>query len=104
MVGVGVSMLRPQSRAGDPNVTLTRNSAGRLAPRLVNLGFATGAASGFFGIGGGFLITPSLIWATGMPLNMAISSSLVAVAAFAITTAASYASSGLVDWPLAGQF
>src|SRR5262249_28419253 len=68
------------------------------------VGVATGAASGFFGIGGGFLITPSLIWATSMPLDMAIGSSLVAVSAFGLTTAANYALSGLVDWPLAGSF
>lgn len=104
MIGVGATLLRPQPDAGDPNVALTRDSMGRLAPRLIGLGFATGAASGFFGIGGGFLIAPALIWATGMPIAMAISSSLVAVAAFAVTTAASYASSGLIDWPLTGLF
>jgi uncharacterized protein len=34
----------------------------------------------------------------------AVSSSLVAVTAFALTTAASYAYSGLVAWSLAGLF
>lgn len=104
MIGVGVSMLRSRGGTGNPEVRLTRDSARTLAPRLLSVGFATGAASGFFGIGGGFLITPALIWATGMPLGMAISSSLVAVSAFGVTTAASYALSGLVDWPLAGLF
>ena len=33
-----------------------------------------------------------------MPLTLAIGSSLVAVTAFGLTTAASYALSGLVDW------
>ena len=63
-----------------------------------------GAFSGFFGIGGGFLIVPGLILATGMPLQYAIGTSLVAVSAFGAATAASYATSGLVDWPLAGLF
>lgn len=63
-----------------------------------------GALSGFFGIGGGFLIVPGLIGATAMPLINAIGSSLVSVTAFGLTTAASYAWSGLVDWPLAGLF
>jgi uncharacterized membrane protein YfcA len=60
--------------------------------------------SGFFGIGGGFLIVPALMLATGMPIMNAVSSSLVAVTAFGMTTAASYAWSGLVSWELAGLF
>lgn len=100
MVLVGASMLRPRRSEGVPEVRLTRASARRLVPRLVGLGLLTGTASGFFGIGGGFLIVPALLLATDMPLPMAVGSSLVAVAAFGLTTALSYASSGLVDWPL----
>jgi uncharacterized protein len=62
------------------------------------LGFATGAFSGFFGIGGGFLIVPAIVLATGMPIIVAIGSSLVAVSLFGVTTAANYAASGAVDW------
>jgi uncharacterized membrane protein YfcA len=39
-----------------------------------------------------------------MPLINAIGSSLVSVTAFGLTTAASYAWSGFVDWPLAILF
>jgi hypothetical protein len=39
-----------------------------------------------------------------MPLINAIGSSLVSITAFGLTTAASYAWSGLVDWPLAALF
>jgi uncharacterized membrane protein YfcA len=60
--------------------------------------------SGFFGIGGGFLIVPGLVSATSMPLLNAIGSSLVSVAAFGATTAVSYAMSSLVDWPVAILF
>jgi hypothetical protein len=42
--------------------------------------------------------------ATAMPLINAIGSSLVSVTAFGLTTAASYAWSGLIDWPLAFLF
>jgi uncharacterized membrane protein YfcA len=104
MIGVGALMLRKRGSMGMPEVQLTKDSAPRLAPRLMGVGMLTGAASGFFGIGGGFLITPALMWATDMPLAMAIGSSLVGVSAFGVTTAASYAASGLVDWPLAGAF
>jgi uncharacterized membrane protein YfcA len=103
-VVVGLLMLRKPRSTGRPDVRLTRRSAPTLAPRLTALGFTIGAASGFFGIGGGFLITPALMWATDMPLSMAIGSSLVAVSSFGATTAFSYASSGLMDWPLTALF
>src|SRR5215831_16298247 len=104
MIVVGALMLRKRGSPGKPDVRLTWDSAGKLAPPLILLGFAIGAASGFFGIGGGFLITPALMWATDMPIAMAIGTSLVAVSAFGATTAISYALSGLIDWPLTALF
>ena len=59
---------------------------------------------GFFGIGGGFLIVPGLMLATGMPILNAVGSSLVAVTAFGLTTSINYSASGLVDWTLAATF
>jgi uncharacterized membrane protein YfcA len=47
---------------------------------------------------------PALMLATGMSIMNAVSSSLVAVTAFGLTTAASYAYSGLVSWGLAALF
>ena len=72
--------------------------------RLVAIGLGTGTLSGFYGIGGGFLVVPGLILATGMPTIAAIGSSLVAVGTFGMTTAVNYAVSGLVDWPIALLF
>ena len=76
----------------------------RLYPRLGATGFGAGALAGFFGIGGGFLIVPGLMFASGMEIIAAIGSSLVAVGAFAATTAINYAASGLVDWRAAALF
>ena len=104
MVVVGVLMTRPRKSGGNADVALTRESMARLLPLLIGVGFAVGALSGFFGIGGGFLIVPGLMGATAMPLINAIGSSLVSVTAFGLTTAASYAWSGLIDWPLAILF
>jgi uncharacterized membrane protein YfcA len=104
MVVVGIVMLRPRKSSGNPNVELNRETMPRILPWLIGVGFIVGALSGFFGIGGGFLIVPGLIGATAMPLINAIGSSLVSVTAFGLTTAASYAWSGLVDWELAALF
>lgn len=104
MIVIGLLLLRPRKSGGDPEVKLSGANMLRLLPWLIGVGLLVGLLSGFFGIGGGFLVVPGLIAATAMPLINAIGSSLVAVTAFGTTTAASYAFSGLVDWPLAGLF
>jgi len=100
MLVVGVLMFRGRRNAGIEGATCNREKA----PKVLGYGGLTGAFSGFFGIGGGFLIVPGLVASTGMPILNAIGSSLVAVTAFGLTTAVSYAFSGLVDWPLAAVF
>jgi uncharacterized membrane protein YfcA len=100
MLAVGLSMLRPRRSAPDPDVRLTRATAGALLPRLVPLGLLVGLFAGFFGIGGGFLIVPALMLATAMPIGAAVGTSLVVVFALGATTAASYALAGHVDWGL----
>lgn len=100
MVVVGVLMFRKRGSEGDASAQCTRESA----PKVLSFGGLTGALSGFFGIGGGFLIVPGLIASTGMPIINAIGSSLVAVTAFGLTTALNYTASGMVDWPLAAIF
>ncbi|HEX6959568.1 MAG TPA: sulfite exporter TauE/SafE family protein [Ferrovibrio sp.] len=100
MMVIGLAMLRPKAAQGNPDVHLNRAVAGRLVP----IGLTTGALSGFFGIGGGFLIVPGLMLGSGMPLINAIGSSLFAVGSFGLTTAISYALSGLIDWPVAAWF
>lgn len=104
MIVVAVLMLVRGADDGDFNVRLTRRTAPELAPSLLAYGSAVGALSGFFGIGGGFLVVPGIVAATGMPLIHAIGSSLVSVTAFGLTTAANYALSGLVDWGLVAFF
>lgn len=100
MLVISALMLKTRTRIGQPDVRMNWSNL----PAIAGLGLATGTLSGFFGIGGGFLIVPALMLATGMPIMNAVSSSLVAVTAFGLTTAASYAWSGLISWELAGLF
>lgn len=100
MIAVGAAMLRPRAAGGDPDVRITL----AIALRLIAIGLLVGAASGFFGIGGGFLIVPGIMAAAGMPIINAIGSSLFSVGAFGITTATNYALSGLVNWGIAALF
>ena len=100
MIVAGIAMLRPRSTGYWCVGALDRMRAARLAA----FGGATGFASGFFGIGGGFLIVPGLVLATGMPILNAIGSSLFSVGIFGLATAGNYALSGFVAWSVAAEF
>lgn len=100
MIAVGVAMLLRRDAEGDPSVHITP----AIGLRLAGIGFATGAFSGFFGIGGGFLIVPGIMLGSGMAILNAVGSSLLSVGSFGAATAVNYAVSGLVDWPVAGLF
>jgi uncharacterized protein len=98
---VGISMLRGGI---DTRPTCATTARPYDSARVGVIGFLVGALSGFFGIGGGFLIVPGLMYAAHLPILAAIGSSLVAVTAFSLTTALNYARSGWVIWPLAAIF
>jgi uncharacterized membrane protein YfcA len=96
MVVVAASMATRKESGSKPQVHLERGNALWVA----GIGFGVGALSGFFGIGGGFLVVPGLVAATSMALITAIGSSLLSVTTFGLTTAANYALSDLIDWRL----
>lgn len=100
MLVVGMLMLRPRKTAS----AMTKPPDLRMCLLTGSVAIVAGAASGFFGIGGGFLIVPGLILATGMRTIEAVGSSLVAVGTFGLATALNYAVSGMVDWAVAAEF
>jgi uncharacterized membrane protein YfcA len=100
MLAVAAGMFSGRAAGGDPLVHINRD----IAVRLAGTGLIVGFLSGFFGIGGGFLIVPAIMLGSGMVAINAVGSSLVSVGAFGMTTAASYAIAGLVDWRIAAVF
>ncbi len=100
MIVVVIFMLRPRKLSSH----VPTHSGWLMVARIVPVSLAVGLLSGFFGIGGGFLIVPGLIFATGMPMINAIGSSLLSVGAFGTTTAITYALSGLVNWLIVGEY
>lgn len=102
MIAVGLSFARKPAEIGEPKVHLDSGSARQLLPRIVPTALGVGFLAGFFGIGGGFLIVPGLVFATGMPLLNAVGSSLMSVTTFGLTTAGNYALSNFIDWWIAG--
>lgn len=63
---------------------------------LVGIGGAVGFLSGLFGVGGGFLLTPLLIF-TGVPAPVAVASVTGQVVAASTSGALSYYRRGLID-------
>ena len=87
MLIVAAGMFGRRAAGGDPLVHIDRG----IAVRLVGTGLVVGFLSGFFGIGGGFLIVPAIMLGSGMATINAVGSSLVSVG-------------GMVDWRVAGIF
>jgi uncharacterized protein len=106
MIVVGALMLRSghARRAAVAAVDVEPTGQPAFTVKLAIVALVVGTLSGFFGIGGGFLIVPGLLFATGMPLINAIGTSLFAVGAFGLATALNYALSGLIDWPIAAEY
>ena len=59
-------------------------------PRILTLGFITGLASGFFGIGGGFLLVPALFLGARLKMKEAIATSLFIIFLFGMFGLGSY--------------
>ncbi len=100
MIGVAVVMIRPRNVSSSEREFTQREQIIRILPISV----VVGLLSGFFGIGGGFLIVPGLIFATGMPLVNAIGTSLFSVGLFGTTTAITYTLSGYVNYSIAAEY
>lgn len=65
------------------------------------IGFVAGLSSGLFGIGGGTVIVPLLVWRAGFTQHAAHATSLAAIVGIAIAGAATFGTDGEVDAPLA---
>ena len=76
------------------------------APALLvgALGLGVGVLTGFFGVGGGFLIVPALILLLGVPVRTAIGTSLVIITVTALAGLAGHLAAGGVDWPVTIAF
>jgi uncharacterized membrane protein YfcA len=67
---------------------------------LVAAGVGTGALSGLFGVGGGFLIVPALMLVTRMGVHSAVATSLLIIAAIGFSGAAGAVIAGQLDWAI----
>lgn len=68
------------------------------------LAFVVGVITGLVGVGGGFLLVPSLHYLLKLPMQLAIKSSLLIITLQSLSAFAGYTSSMVLDYSLLGQF
>jgi hypothetical protein len=67
-------------------------------------GFGLGVASGFFGVGGGFLIVPVLTLIVGLDVEAAAATSLLVIGVNSAAGLIGHARYGAVDWQIGALF
>lgn len=93
MIVVAVYMLREKRSAS----LVVQYRRPRYYVGLALAAIGTGGLSGFFGIGGGFMIVPSLVYIGGLDIKRAVGTSLVSVGVFGVSTALRYWAAGHID-------
>lgn len=88
-VGSGGAITRTR-----PDVVTTRGQA----VRVLVAGLGIGALTGFFGVGGGFVIVPVLVVALSFPIAAAVGTSLLVIALNSAVALGARAGQGSFDW------
>ena len=106
MLAVAALMLLRRRGRAQPATGLSV-SAG--APRIILVGAAAtgvGLVTGFFGVGGGFVVVPALVLVLGFDMPTAAGTSLVVIAVNSAAALAARAGHGglALDWRLIGVF
>ena len=95
-----ISMAGAAEDEGAAGPTCRRDVAGKLrltsrcAALLIAVGVATGILSGLFGVGGGFVIVPSLVLFSGMAVHRAVGTSLLVITLVSMAGVTSHLLSG----------
>jgi len=77
---------------------------GRAAPlwNIVVAGLGIGFLTGFFGVGGGFLIVPTMVFTFGSSMRMAIATSLLVIGFNSFVGIFARVATAAVDWSVVG--
>jgi uncharacterized membrane protein YfcA len=97
MIVIAVEMLRRKEEKPSSMVRPGGSSFSKLALASLGVGFL----SGFFGIGGGFLIVPALVSFSTLDIAQAIGTSQIAVFSFGLLTALRYFLEGYLNATIA---
>ncbi|MER5961460.1 sulfite exporter TauE/SafE family protein [Streptomyces sp. NPDC002057] len=98
MLATAVTMLRGPRRDGD-EARLVHDDPP--LKRIAVVGVVVGAVTGLVGSGGGFLVVPALVVLGGMPMGVAVGTSLLVIALNSFAGLAGHLSDVSIDWGLA---
>jgi uncharacterized membrane protein YfcA len=97
MIAAAVAMLRGRKDVGD-------ESAGSLPiAKILLQGVTVGLISGLVGAGGGFLLVPALALLGGLPMPVAVGTSLVVISMQSFAGFAGHLAGETIDWKLAAM-
>lgn len=94
MIAAGVAMLRGRKDCAVADQPLP-------VVRITLLGIAVGLISGLVGAGGGFLLVPALALLAGLPMPVAVGTSLVVISMQSFAGFAGHLANEQIDWKLA---
>jgi len=103
MIAAAVSMVRRRT-ADASKASFEERCEALGCARLVLVGTGVGFLTGFFGVGGGFLIVPALVLVLGLPMHLAVGTSLVAISLNALWGLIGNLQLGTLDWTLTFLF
>ncbi|WP_035721632.1 sulfite exporter TauE/SafE family protein [Francisella sp. W12-1067] len=103
MVVIGVWSLIKSKIISDTH-SICRSIGIRCITALLLSGAIVGTLTGFFGVGGGFLIVPALMFITGIPIKRAINTSLLVIFVVSISGFISHYDLGSMNWYVAILF
>ncbi|MGW4898635.1 sulfite exporter TauE/SafE family protein [Kitasatospora sp. NPDC004240] len=115
-----IRMLRPPRTATEASAGATAASQTQATPgspdgpeapagprpaRVAATGAGLGAVTGLLGVGGGFLAVPALVGAVGLPMELAVGTSLPVIATNALSSLATRGGAGGgLDWAVLAPF
>ncbi len=104
MLIAAVAMLRRRVEPDDARDDNATPSEGRNWPKIVASGTVVGLMTGFFGVGGGFVIVPALVLALGLSMRLAVGTSLLIIAINSAVSLAAHLRTGSLDIAVTGLF
>lgn len=95
----------PRRTAASPAPPVSPASPAPIRPaRVAATASAVGLLTGFFGVGGGFVVVPALTLVLGLEMPVAIGTSLLVILINSLTALGTRAGTGTLDWPLLAGF
>lgn len=96
MIATAIAMLR-----GRKNIDASDGGHHLPVPKIIAEGLVVGLVTGLVGAGGGFLVVPALALLGGLPMPIAVGTSLIVIAMKSFAGLGGYLSSVQINWTVA---